>query len=252
MTFDKIVDKIRKLKAHADSAELIGNEAEAEAFAEMFQKMMLEHKVEMTDLEFEEFEKTEPVEKHRINYTQYPDIKLKNARVQWIERLAGVIARAHFCRILVHPGSSRITLVGRKQDSLVVEYMFITLQRVAARMSYLEYGKYNRECMRRDGNAHGAHGFREAWLQSFIMRLAERYEAEKNSQKAAGCTALVRFNAADAAVDDYMKEFKKKASALATVRSWNGEGHRRGRAAADSINLNANAVTSGGDHKRLK
>jgi hypothetical protein len=37
---DKIIDKIKKLKAHATSAEKIGSEAEAQSFAAMMQKQV--------------------------------------------------------------------------------------------------------------------------------------------------------------------------------------------------------------------
>jgi hypothetical protein len=250
MTQDKLLDKLRKLKAHADSAEKIGNSAEAEAFASMFQKLLLDHKLEMSDIEFEEMERTEKVEKHWVDYSKY-GIKVKNQRILWMERLAGVIARAHFCRILVHPGRNYITLVGRKDDIAVAEYMYVTLVRLADRMSYLEYGKYNRECMRLYGNATKAHGFREAWLQAFILRLAERYEQAKQAAEAQ-CVALVRL---DTAVDDFINTMRdgkpaKKAGALSTHTAFNREGSKRGTEAADNIDLRANALNQDGTRKK--
>ena len=51
----------------AEGAKAIGSEAEAQAFAEMLQKLLMDHKLEMTDLEFEEMEKEQPVERHMID-----------------------------------------------------------------------------------------------------------------------------------------------------------------------------------------
>jgi hypothetical protein len=52
MTQEKILDKLGKIKAHMESAQEIGNEAEAQAFAAMLQSLLLKHKLEMTDIQY--------------------------------------------------------------------------------------------------------------------------------------------------------------------------------------------------------
>lgn len=42
---EKILEKLRKLQAHADSAAEIGNEAEAEAFAAKVQELLTAYKI---------------------------------------------------------------------------------------------------------------------------------------------------------------------------------------------------------------
>jgi hypothetical protein len=246
MSQEKIIDKIAKLKAHAESAAKIGNEAEAEAFAEMMQRLLLKHKIEMSDLEFANMERVEPVDKHRVDYDKY-NMHVKGTRVEWIERLATIVARAHFCRILVHLGSSRISMVGRKSDFEVAEYMLITLQRAIEHMSDKAAYHYRLECQR-NGAPRMANGFRAAYIDHFVRRLADRYEAERQAQSGATSMALVRVNKSEGAVDDYMfQNFggKRKATALSTQHSWHAEGAKRGREAADAVNLKANAVKSG-------
>lgn len=246
MTKDKLLDKLQKLRTHADSAEKIGNQEEAQAFAAMFQKLLLEHHIEMTDLEFETMEREQPVEKHMIDYDQH-GIPYKRSRVAWMERLASIVAKAHYCRILVHPGSNAITLVGRHEDIAVAEFMYVTLVRAIQQMAKKEHMKYCWETYKRDGHCHAAAGFKEAFIQSFIMRLAERYDLARR-QAESTCTALVRL---DTAVEDFMKngEFKKCYS-LARMGSHNGEGHRRGRRAADEVDIHGKAV-GGGDNTKL-
>jgi hypothetical protein len=254
MTQEAILEKLAKIKRMADSAAAIGSEAEAEAFAAMLQKMLINHKLEMSDLEFEKMEKEQPVEKHYINYDQYPDIKLRRTRVLWIEQMASIVARAHFCRILIHPGSSRITLVGRKEDFVVAEYMIITLQRIIEHISDKAAYHYRLECHRLYGNGNAAKGFRESFTLAFIRRLAERYELEKNAMTETS-TALVRVNKAEEAVVAFMKaKFSKgKASALShTLSSFNSEGYKRGTDAANAINLRTNALNTSGGPKKLR
>jgi hypothetical protein len=243
MTKENVIEKLKKIKAMADGAAAIGSEEEAQAFAEKLQKMLFEHKLEMTDLEFEQFEKEQPVTTHRINYEQYPEIRLRGTRVEWIETLASIVARAHFCRILVHPHSSRITLVGRKDDVEVCEYMLITLQRAVEKISKTAVYQYMLECKRT--RIPMEHGFRETFILSFIDRLMKRFDEERRV-RTSDCMALVRVNNADAAVAAYMKGIRtKSASRLSNRVTWNSEGHRRGREAADAVNLRANAVKAG-------
>jgi Protein of unknown function (DUF2786) len=253
---ERIIDRIQKLKRHAESAEGIGNQAEAEAFAQAFKRLLDDHKIEMTDLEFEQMEREEPVDRYPIDYRKYPDIRLRSNRVGWIEKLAGVIARAHFCRIMVTPGSSRITLVGRKTDAQVAEYMFITLQRAADKLCQKEHQKFAWECYRADGHCRRARGFKESFLKSFVVRLNERYEEERLRRQGEGNTqALVRIERSGAAVDAYLKtgnDGKKfpKAGGLSRNMAFNADGITRGRAAADGIDLGGKAVTGAAAGKR--
>ena len=243
MTKERLLDKLAKIKAHAESAEKIGNEEEAHAFATMLQKMLHQNKLEMTDIKFAELDTDEPVKRHRIDYASYPDIELKNARSQWMEQLASIIARAHFCRILVHPGSSRITLVGRKSDAAVAEYMFVTLIRATKRLATTAHGKFYREVLKRDGHAGAASGYKASYTKAFINRLAQRYQEEQNRTTEASSMALVRIRKSDKAVSDFMDELNcSSAAALSRNLRFNNDGARAGRAAADNIELRSNGI----------
>jgi len=249
MTTDKVLDKLKKIQAHAESAAKIGNEAEAQAFAEMLQRMLTAHKLEMTDLEFEVMEKTEPVVRKGVDYQ---DVGHKKSRVAWRENLASMIARAHFCRILVTPGSSRITLVGKANDIAVAEFMIVTLTRAADGITKSEHQKYCWEVYKRDGNCSAARGFKESFMTAFLSRLQQRF-ADLRREIVNTSTALVRVNTADKAVDEYLKNSDvKKASGLARMEAHNGEGYRRGVAKANSMDLTGKAVGGGQAAKQLR
>jgi len=243
MTKERLLDKLAKIKAHAESAEKIGNEEEAHAFATMLQRMLHQNKLEMTDIKFEELDTDEPISEHRIDYLSYPDIELKSARCQWMEQLASIIARAHFCRILVHRGSSRITLVGRQSDAAVAEYMFVTLIRATKRLATKAHGKFYREVLKRDGHTRAASGYKASYIKAFINRLAQRYEEEQNRTVESSSMALVRVRKSDKAVSDYMDELNcREAAALSRNLNFNNDGAQAGRAAADNINLKLNGI----------
>lgn len=263
---EKLLDKLQKIKAHADSAAKIGNEAEAQAFAEMLQRLLLKHELDMTDLEFERASAEEPVSQHWVNL-KANGVAEKSSRSAWQERLASVVARFNFCRILVCPGSNRFSLVGKKAHAAVAEYLIVTLIRSADRMSDLATGAYNREqhrvqpCTRcgKLGTGHGSkaevghahhttayHGFREAWLAGFVTRILERLQATR-TDAASSSTAIVRVNQHDAAVEAYMADLAKnkltrRSNALARPNKLHSDGFSAGRRAADAVNLSGRAV----------
>lgn len=267
MVQEKLLDKLAKLRRHAESAKEIGNEAEAQAFAEMFQKLVLANKIDVSDIDFEQQEAEEPVDKHYINY-QKAEIPLKRKRIDWVESLAHVVAEAHFCRILVHLGSSRITLVGRKSDCEVAEYVLVTLQRAAEKMAKKAYYKYwfelfeicrkcgeqksshNNDFCGFESSTYKAAGFKASWLEAFVGRLAQRYREQR--QGYSGSTALVRINKAEKAVSGWIEEnVKGNANALSRSRRWNSEGNRQGKAAADALDLGSPKAVKTGDRKQV-
>jgi hypothetical protein len=293
----KVLERIGKLKAHMDSAKDLNNEAEAQAFASMIQQLLMKHKLEMTDIQYTAHVKDEPVEEHLVGgdwdyvnrkrvMKDFPDVEIFKRRVKWMEDLGSVIADAHNCSMLISQMSSQIWFVGMKSNIAVAEYIYITMLRTIDKLSHKEYMKFRRECRARDGGGgkflRETWGFKQAWIDGFITRLAQRFrDAKAKMEQDNSGTALVRINKEALAVRDYLKakfghkfvgEKKglcqvpgclkpekdpihqhKPAKALRDRDSWNSEGYRRGRKKADEMNLDANAFEgTGGDTKELK
>lgn len=256
---EKIIDKIRKLHAHAESAKNIGSEAEAQAFAQMVNRLLNQHRLELTDIQFEEQRKNEPVSEAEIDFRKYGDTyrgkkvewREKRQRIDWIEKLAAIVAKAHSCQIMVIERSSRLFLVGTETNRQIVEYIFITLMRAAEKLSWDEYAKYFYKC-RDEGNVTRARGFRHAWLIGFIYRIGERFEEEKakmNQDKTG--TALIRYDRERMDIQNYLKN-KKNAKALPMKAIHNEAGILAGQKKANEMNLDANAVHNDKERKELK
>lgn len=280
---EKIIDKVAKLKAkldHVATGGQMGSTAEElETVALMMQRLMAKHKIDMTEIELSQMEVEEPVGYHPIDYAKYPDLKVRQKRVAWMERLASIIARAHFCRIAVDDGSnvravrkkfsiklgratgsSKVTLIGRKSDCEIAEYMIVTIQRMAEKIAHKEYCAYywhhNKLCFacdRREEEHAGlghkfdsaerrARGFKESFLQAFVMRLSERYEEARRATEGESSMALVRVNRAEQAVNDFLKN-AGTAKALATRDSHHADGYSKGVDAANKVGLKSNALT---------
>lgn len=240
---EKLLNKLAKIQAHAESAEEIGNEAEAQAFAGMLQQLCLKHKIAMSDIQFQEEEKSEPIKERHMDFDK-GKIKKKASRIQWQEHLAIVIAEAHFCRVLVHSGCNTITLVGRESDMAVAEYLFVTLARAIDKMANKAHGKLYREHFAK-GTTAKMKGFKSSYKNAFINRLTERFEEQKEQAVQESSTALVRVEKIEEELVDHMKRYDK-ATGLSTHRQFNADGVIAGREAADSIDLKGNGINAGG------
>ena len=246
---EKIIDKLRKIMAHAESAAKIGNAEEATAFAEMFQKLLAKHKLEMTDVEWNKMEEDEPVLEQYVNYKRWDEtFQARRTRVAWSERLSSIIAVAHYCQIVVLQGSNQLKLVGRKTDVAMAEFLIVTMQRLVEKISLREAHAHRLAC--RKSATHYAPRFRESFIQGFVTRLAERFDEAKRAQEGSSSTALVRVNKAALAVKNFIDAKMnnggyKTAAIVRGGRGYSPEGRERGRKAADEINLKPNVVNSG-------
>jgi hypothetical protein len=245
-----VIDKLRKLKAHAESAEKIGSEAEAQAFAAMFQQLLLKHKLGMSDIEFAEEQKTEKVSKHWIDWEE-GGVETRAQRVRWIERLSSIVAKAYFCQIMVQRGSSSILLVGKDSDRQVAEYVLVTLVRTAEQISWREYN--NRASKASRNGYKVTKGFRASFLEGFTQRLKERLDEELRAKVDGDSTALVRVNNAVAEVNQYMARHSGgSAPGLSGRRIHNTEGYKRGQDVANGMDINGRAMNKGGFGEKPK
>lgn len=245
---DKLLDRVRKLLAKAASAQEIGSEAEAASFAAAAQKMMAKYKLEMTEVEFTRVEREEKIGDEYVSAT-------KRTREAWTERLASIVARAHYCRIFVYQGSDAICFVGRETDRAIAAYVFVTLRDFGDKQSDKDARAFRRNQRKQAGATYGqARNFRAAWLEAFVTRIAERYAAEMRAleleAKAAG-TSLVRLTNALVKVDEEMNQRKFKTARAPRQRySANDAGRAAGRAAGDAASIRGTGLGAGSTSKR--
>lgn len=242
---DKLLDRIRKLHAKAESARALGNDAEALAFAAGVQKMLAKYKLNMSELEMQTLDRVEPIGQSTVAGEG------KSKRVGWAELLASVVARAHYCRILVLPNSDSLVLVGRPTDRQVAEFVFTTLRRTADENSDRDARAFRRKQRATAGSTTGAaRDFRAAWLDAFVARISERYEAEREQlrvEAAKAGTSLVRLDNALAQVNAHMQAMGTRRVKVAGVRaSANSAGRALGRAAGNAANIRGTGLGAGG------
>jgi hypothetical protein len=218
----KVLDRIRRLKIAVEAGQREGatsfsTEQEAQAFSSLLQRLLLQHDLQMSDIEYEEKDST--IDKLYVDFSKSGVGELKRPRrVPWVEDLAFVLGPAFNCKIIVVSGSNAPCVVGRKSDTLIFEYMFVTMVRAADDFSEREFKTFRRKMKRTCSICeHGfswhekrnavldhatpiiddaafpwdcaphifqnslseAHGFKRSWLSGFIARLKERLDEER-------------------------------------------------------------------------
>jgi phosphoribosyl-ATP pyrophosphohydrolase len=174
---EKLLDRIKKMHAKAESAKQLGNEAEAFAFASAVQKLLLKHNLEMTDVEAALEAQHDPVKAHYF-HPQAFGLPFKKGRVLWSELLAHVVADAHMCGILPVHRTNTFMIIGTRSNRQACEFMTVFLTRYAIEHSEKDYVRYFYEC-KAGGDVKLARGYKAGWLMGFVTRLAERYKQDK-------------------------------------------------------------------------
>jgi len=177
----RILARLAKIKALQAGAQ---TEAEAQTAARLLQELLIKHHLEMSDIEAVELDRTEPVEKEYLDGSEF-GFRVQR-RVAWMESLAGVVAKAHFCDNMVVSGSNTVVFVGRKSDRDVAKRIFIYLVSAARELADREAAEYKRTFESKYGwDKPDTTGFKTSFFTGFVNKIAERYTIQRNEIEAA-------------------------------------------------------------------
>lgn len=241
---ERVIDLIRKLQAMAQSAEEIGNRAEAEAFAAKVSEMLLQYKLEMSDIELSDQDSTDPIEDEMVDFDRW-NLEFKRTRVSWQETLAIIIGEANFCGILVQPKSNRIWFVGREVDRQVCIFLFAKLSRAMKYQSDWDYGQAYRKALREGTDLSELHGYKASWLAGCNAAIRSRLKSQRKALVVDN-RGLALVKKADADLEEAMKKFKQASGNPRGRRADNMWGALAGIEFGDSVELRANALSNNG------
>lgn len=240
---NKIIERVKKLHAKAESAKAIGSVEEAEAFAIGVQKMLLEYKLEMSILEQRELTPTPiEVDEDLIDWRTVKEVGYKRRRVGWLEQLAWHVTQAYGCTYAIIPGTNAIIIVGEQADRKVAEFVLTTLARSAVELAAHATRK-ERYRMWKAGTVRQARGFTSSWLLGFAagvgVQLRERLDALRRDTPG---LAIVLQRSTEA-VDEYCKtRFKRSVKEAAKQSNNNLTGFLRGKEAGKQAKIDTGAV----------
>lgn len=261
---EKILDRLRKLIEHERSARAIGSLEEAAAFATKIQTMLSEHKLGMSDVEFDEVEADEPIEWLHVGKEDFEFGSRKN----WQVRLARTIAESNGCKTVLeggwrsrysklkHYSGNQFWFVGRTSDREICKVLFLYFVKLGAHLQELcqeqERGtqKFLYVHTLQDWEDFCLPAWRkwmkdwkDSWFHGFATALTNRiYEQHAQAKKAAvaaGSNAIVRIAQDLAAVE---AELKGKTEKAGTGRQggFNRDGFNRGKRSGNSVALTPN------------
>lgn len=190
---EQIIDKLRKLRAHQKSAEQIGSEDEAQAFAAAFKRILDNHKLDMSDIEWEE-EKKQPIVRVYVSH-KAAGLKTSKVRVAWMLDLARQIGIAHQCAILWGRSTRDFWFVGHQISAEAAREVYGYMVKVAETLAEKEYVKFFYKCKNELGDVRLARGYKQGFLFGFTGRLRQRYEEElKKLEQGHTGSALIRLS----------------------------------------------------------
>lgn len=231
---DNIIELIRRLIAHQESAQAIGSLAEAQAFAEKIQKLLLEHKLDRDAIDVET---EEPYDRQ---FLKNKDLGAPPYRIDvWAQVLLMAVAKAHFCHIIFatrkrwDKGEGQLWVVGRASDREVTKTMFRFLYRACLEMS-------NKDAWRYAGAA--AQRYRKSFGAGFAHAIRSRTEdTVKALAESADQRGLVLINKEAEALATYIKSaFDGLQSSTVRPCVASADGYHAGKKYGSEIGLTSN------------
>ncbi|HEY6232827.1 MAG TPA: DUF2786 domain-containing protein [Pyrinomonadaceae bacterium] len=237
----RIIDKIRKLIRHEQSASSCSTPEEAAAFAAKIQQLCIAHKISVDQVRVDDEAEHERVGEERVRAGSY-SVRFGRGYVPLEDnRLMCVVAEAHFCQAIGLPGTNTILLVGEEWDRVVAVEMFRFLSSTMKRLARLEEEKTRRA-------RRSVRRFKSYFYLGFTSAVRRRYQ-EMRTKADGETTALVR---ADALVKRYVannyETVPVKPRKLPRV---NKNGYFAGVVAGSNVDLNSTVLGENDASKQI-
>lgn len=191
----KIIEKIKKLINHAESAKNIGSTAEAEAFAGKVSDLLDAYNLDLSDIDRADELKTE-VDCEKVNHI------IQTIEV-WQNHLLDVIATNFGCFALASPIGLQIA-IGRENDRKATIELYRYFERLAIELaekyleSYhttIEYQvlKTNDRYFAQSSAHFASEKERLGFLLGFVSSLEDRFAAKKYSEQTPSTSSALVF-----------------------------------------------------------
>ena len=222
----KILSTIEKLLKHSESAAKIGSQKEAEAFAVQARQLMVQHKIELSELDLQDECPEEEVTKEFVSPNAWGDEQQKR-KTPWKVAMAYVLAPSYFCSVLGMKGSNGMVVIGTNSDReafiCAIQGLFVA----AEALCDSAYASHIRAGGRKDNT------WRRSYLFGFANGMRDRIEIEKVREKEENSTSdLMVINNQVQRVNNVLSQTKTVKTSNSTGRNANArdKGYQAGRA----------------------
>jgi hypothetical protein len=230
----KMIDKLKKLLAHEQSARSIGNMAEAEAFAAKIQELLFAHKLTMSDIEIADEEANEPVDQECVEAEH------------WSGVLAMGCASAAFCKIL--KSGKALVFIGRASNRAGCIAMFQYLANMGASIARKEMNAYKLTAdyeYKVRMRPRFAATWKRSWLAGYANAIYTRLERERlvlTAQAQSAGTSLVYVDREKQALDAYLSAKYPRLRTTRSTCSVYGSAYQQGHSCGSSVSLKGRAA----------
>lgn len=203
MTLDKVIRKLKKLKAFYEGAKKINYEGEAAKAAAVMHKLLAEY-----NLSIDEIGESEDEQKDKIIHENFSGYNYKSIGGYWEQRLTSVICKWNFCRCyMVENTYRKLIIIGERHNLENVKWMLDVLKERYVSFSKTRYKEYKSRLMI-DEKPMSLDKFQRSYLIGCAVGLDEKLKAEHEREKKEEVELSNKINALvvrkDAAVQAYV------------------------------------------------
>jgi len=248
----RVIDKIKKMIRHRDSAAQIGSQAEAEHFAATIHRLAEEYDIALSEINLEDQTTGENgVINRMMNFKETWGADLSKGKSEgvpkWCSHLMGNLTHYHGCKSIIN-AEVNLCVIGPAVKVELITYLFLTLGRTARRLC----SERSRHLRRLYGTA--GPKFEENFLMGFVAgigaRLREREEEAKRARDA-GCTALVLRT--EKAIDEVIeRDFGKVTNGAKYKGPSNSAAYMEGIRHGLTADIDAGGINAGAEPAQLK
>lgn len=236
-SIDEIKGLVAKLLAKEESARELGNQAEAETFADKVQQLMLMYELSMDDVRKKEVETIEVI-------TEDYDTGEMTGRHEsnWVVSLYNACSYTNFCKILVVGGgaSTKIKIIGARMNIDFLHYMIMTLVPKIRELSRKTYA--DKKGVVTEKRNTFIRGFLKGCAHGIQTKLSLQRHLEKTTQQQVAALVIQK----ERKLDDYIStNFPRLRSS--STRSLSGKGgYAAGMATGKDMDLSIKSRGTGG------
>ena len=130
---NKILAKLKKLKALYESAKKIESEGEAQAAAAAIQRLLTQYNLSMEEIDEESTD-------NKILHEETSGYTYKSIGGCWESKLTNVLCENNFCKLLLKNGSYKsMIIIGKKENVETVKWMRTFLSEIFVSLSKIRY-----------------------------------------------------------------------------------------------------------------
>lgn len=235
---ERLIERLRKLKAQHEGEKKIGNMEAAESAAALFHDLLVKYKIE--EAELGDNEAGESIDTTIFDWTAY-GFKHRVRPNVWTVRLASTICEAYGCKIMVNTRNPNILyIVGKRSTFDVVSIVLPMLRRAAEELAASGYNRAYAEAQanfRKDLLV----DYTKNFLMGFTFRLRVRFDeiAARRASAAAQNALVVISNDLIAANEEVKRQANGSFNMNQAVRQ-NSRAFQDGKESADTVVLEEN------------